>query len=118
MTLVAVVGEPGFEKVVAVGNYFLEPATNLAEVAFSVTRDWQKKGISTVLQRKLANIAREHGIGGLVAYTHPANRGMIALFKKLPYKVRSAYDGEVITLTARFDEPAEPAGRPPAPVRR
>jgi len=118
MTLVAVVGEPGFEKVTAVGNYFLDPATNLAEVAFSVTRDWQQKGVSTVLLRKLANIAREHGIGGLMAYTHPANRGMIALFKKLPYKVHSAYDGEVITLTARFDQPTEPAERPPAAMRR
>ncbi|MCB2192487.1 MAG: GNAT family N-acetyltransferase [Deltaproteobacteria bacterium] len=118
MTLVAVVGEPGFEKVIGVGNYFLEPATNLAEVAFSVSSDWQKKGISTILQRKLANIAREHGIGGLVAYTHPANRGMIALFKKLPYKVRSNYDGEVITLTARFAEPSETEGRSPAPVHR
>ena len=53
MTLVAVVGEPGFEKVIAVANYFLEPASNMAEVAFSVAREWQhKKGISTILQRK------------------------------------------------------------------
>jgi acyl-CoA hydrolase/GNAT superfamily N-acetyltransferase len=118
MTLVAVVGEPGFEKVIAVGNYFLEPASNMAEVAFSVARPWQQKGISTILLKKLTNIAREHGINGLIAYTHPANRGMIALFKKLPYKINSAYDGGVLTLSARFDEPAQPQRlQTPTPAR-
>jgi len=112
MTLVAVVGEPGYEKVIAVGNYFLEPASNMAEVAFSVTREWQQKGVSSVLLKKLTHSAREHGISGLVAYVHPANRGMIALFKKLSYKIRSSYDGGVLSLSARFDEPAPPAPRP------
>ena len=115
MTLVAVVGDPGFEKVIAVGNYFLEPSNNMAEVAFSVSRQWQQKGISTVLLQKLTHLAREHGISGLVAYTHPANRGMIALFKKLPYKIKSAYDGGVLSLTARFDEPTPTAQRKAPP---
>ncbi|MCB2227659.1 MAG: GNAT family N-acetyltransferase [Desulfarculaceae bacterium] len=115
MTLVAVVGEPGYEKVIAVANYFLEPASNLAEVAFSVAREWQQKGLSSILLQKLTHSAREHGISGLTAYTHPANRGMIALFKKLPYKVKSAYDGGVLSLSARFDEPAPPAQRKTPP---
>ncbi len=116
MTLVAVVGEPGYEKVIAVGNYFLEPASNMAEVAFSVTREWQQKGVSTVLLQKLTHSAREHGISGLMAYVHPANRGMIALFKKLPYKIRSSYDGGVLSLSARFDEPAPSTPRPIPPA--
>ena len=30
---------------------------------------------------------------------------MIKLFNKLPYRVKSSYDGEIIALSARFDEP-------------
>jgi len=34
----------------------------------------------------------------------PGNHGMIRLFKTLPYKVSTVYDGEVIELSCKFDE--------------
>ncbi|MCF8061366.1 MAG: GNAT family N-acetyltransferase [Deltaproteobacteria bacterium] len=105
MAIVAVIGDPGFERVIAVGGYFLEPATNTAEVAYSVDREWQGKGISAVIQKKLLETAREHGITGFKAYTDPANRSMIRLFKKLPYRVTTAYEGDMVVLEARFDRP-------------
>ena len=105
LTIVAVAGEPGYEKVIAVGGYFLDEAKNLAEVAFSVSTEWQGKGLSTVILRKLAEAARENGILGLVAYTSPQNHNMIKLFSRLPYKVGTNFDGDMMVLTARFDEP-------------
>ncbi len=105
LTIVAVVGEFGFGRVVGVGEYFLEPAMNVAEVAFSVSKEFQRKGLGKILLFKLTEAAREHGISGLVAYTSPNNHGMIRLFKTLPFKTRSSYDGGVISLTCRFDEP-------------
>ncbi len=105
MTLVAVIGEPGFERVIAVGGYFLDPATNMAEVAYSVDRTWQGRGISTIIQDKLAETAREQGIQGFLAYTDPANRPMIHLFKKLAFEVTSTYEGDMVVLRARFDQP-------------
>ena len=107
MAIVAVIGDPGFERVVAVGGYFLEPATNTAEVAYSVDREWQGKGISEIIQKKLLETAREHGITGFRAYTDPANRAMIRLFKKLPYRVTTSYEGDMLVLEARFDRPRE-----------
>jgi len=103
MSIVAVIGSPGFEKVIAVGCYFLDPASNMAEVAYSVDKEWQGKGISTILQKKLVRTAMEHGISGMVAYTTPSNRFMIGLFYKLPYRIETTCDGEVLTLKARFD---------------
>jgi hypothetical protein len=41
----------------------------------------------------------------LMAYTSPQNRGMIKLFKTLPYKVDSFFDGEMLQLRYRFDQP-------------
>jgi RimJ/RimL family protein N-acetyltransferase len=105
MPMVAVIGEFGFEKVIAVGAYFLNPAKNLAEVAFSVLNEWQRKGICSVLLPLLAEIAKENGISGLVAYTQPRNQGMIKLFNKLPYKVTTAFEEDMLSLTCRFEEP-------------
>jgi acyl-CoA hydrolase/GNAT superfamily N-acetyltransferase len=104
LTLLAVVGEFGFGRVVAVGEYLLDQANNIAEVAFSVSKDWQGKGLGKILIQKLSEAARENGIAGLMAYTLPRNRGMVRLFKTLPYKVSTVYDGDVIELSCRFDE--------------
>jgi len=107
LTLLAVVGEFGFGKVVAVGEYLLDPPRNMAEIAFSVSKEWQGKGLGKIILRKLSEAARENGISGLVAYTLPRNQGMLKLFKGLPYKTTTEYDGEVVELTCMFDTPTE-----------
>jgi len=104
LTLLAVVGEFGFGKVVAVGEYLIDPAKNIAEIAFSVSKEWQGKGLGKIMMNKLSEAARENGISGLMAYTLPRNQGMIKLFKNLPYKTKTVYDGEVVELTCMFDE--------------
>jgi GNAT superfamily N-acetyltransferase/acyl CoA:acetate/3-ketoacid CoA transferase beta subunit len=108
LTIVAVAGEPGYEKIIAVGSYLLDEAKNLAEVAFSVASEWQGRGLSSIIINKLSQAARENGILGLVAYTVPQNQNMIKLFNRLPYRVRTQFDGDMMVLTARFDEPLEP----------
>lgn len=104
LTLVAVVGEIGFEQVAAIGEYLLEPAKNMAEIAFSVTREFQGKGLGRVLIKKLSEAARENGIAGLFAYTFPQNRPMIELFKTLPYSVKTVFEGDTLALSCRFEE--------------
>jgi GNAT superfamily N-acetyltransferase len=108
LTLVAVVGEFGFGKVVGVGEYLLLLESNVAEVAFSISKDYQGKGLGKLFLRKLARAARENGISGLIAYTSPKNKAMTNLFKTLPYKVKTSFDGESLMLKCRFDEMAEP----------
>jgi ribosomal protein S18 acetylase RimI-like enzyme len=77
----------------------------MAEVAFSVSRDYQGKALGKILLRKLSEAARENGIGGLYAYTSPGNQGMIKLFNSLPYKIRTAFEEDMVVLSCRFDEP-------------
>jgi acyl-CoA hydrolase/GNAT superfamily N-acetyltransferase len=107
MTIVALVGEFGFDTVVGAGEYYLDPAKNMAEIAFSVSKAYQGKGLGRILIRKLAEAARENGISGLFAYTSPQNKKMIKLFKTLSYKVKSSL-GDDLLLSCRFDEPQEP----------
>jgi acyl-CoA hydrolase/RimJ/RimL family protein N-acetyltransferase len=104
LTLIGIVGESGFGQVVAVGEYLLLVNINMAEVAFTVNRAYQGKGLAKLFLKKMADAARENGIAGLVAYTAPHNQAMIRLFKTLPYKVKTTFDGEALTLSCRFDE--------------
>ena len=104
LTLVAVVGEFGFGRVVGVGEYLLLIESNVAEVAFSISKDYQGKGLGKLFLRKLARAARENGISGLVAYTSPKNKAMVNLFKTLPYKIKTSFDGESLMLKCKFDE--------------
>ncbi|MBU2643248.1 GNAT family N-acetyltransferase [bacterium] len=105
MTVVAVTGEFGFGKVIGMGVYLLEPSRNMAEIAFSVAREWQQKGIAGVIIEKLIEAARENGIAGFIAYTSMTNKGMINLFKKIPYKTKTSVEDDMLVLTARFDSP-------------
>jgi len=104
LTLVAVVGEFGFGSIVAVAESMRISHINMAEVAFSVGPGYQGKGLGRLFLRKLAEVARESGIAGLIAYTFPTNHGMINLFNTLPYKVKKQYEDGELNLSCRFDE--------------
>jgi GNAT superfamily N-acetyltransferase len=107
MTIIALIGEFGFGQVIAVGEYLLNPASNMAEVAFTTHKKYQGKGIGKRIMAKLAEAARENGIAGLFAYTSPENKGMIRLFKSLPYKVKTTFEDDMILMQCRFDELAD-----------
>jgi acyl-CoA hydrolase/GNAT superfamily N-acetyltransferase len=105
LTVVAVVGEFGFGRVVGVGEYLVEPDANIAEIAFSINKEYQKKGLGGILLKKLSSHARENGISGLMAYVAPDNNGMVKLFNQLPYRVKTSFDGDMLALKCRFDDP-------------
>jgi len=104
LTILAVVGEFGFGKVVGIGEYLLDPTCNLAEVAFSVSGPWQGRGLGRRLMKKLFEGARDNGIAGFTAYTAPENQGMINLFSSLPVNVFTAMEDGMVVLSCRFDD--------------
>jgi ribosomal protein S18 acetylase RimI-like enzyme len=77
----------------------------MAEIAFSVSREYQGMGIAKILQKKLAVAAKDNDIKGLIAYTSPQNKGMIRLFNHLPYKIHTEKDEDMIILNCLFSEP-------------
>ncbi len=103
LTIVAVEGEPGFERVLAVGEYYSNPETSLAEIAFSVEKSWQGKGLSSVLIKKLDEAAKGNNIIGFTAYTSKENKRMIKLFHSLGYRVNVSKEGEMVHLEAIFN---------------
>jgi acyl-CoA hydrolase/GNAT superfamily N-acetyltransferase len=107
LTLVAVVGEFGFGRIVGVAECIRVQENNTAEVAFSVSNDFQGRGLGKIFLKKIAQIARENGLCGLIAYTVPTNKAMIRLFKTLPYKVHTLYEDGDLELSCRFNELAD-----------
>ena len=109
LTIVAVEGQSGYERILAVGEYYLNPETELAEIAFSVEKDWQGKGLSSIVIKKLAEAAKQNGIKGLTAYTAKENKRMVKLFNTLHYEVKTVSEGNMIYLEARFTEKQDSA---------
>ena len=105
LTIVATIGELGFEKIIAVGEYFRNTIINMAEVAYSVSQEYQGMGIANILQKKLIQAAIDNGIKGLIAYTSPHNKAMINLFHKQPYKVTTEKNEDMLILSCLFSEP-------------
>jgi len=104
LTILALVGEFGFGRVIAVGESMYLPELNMSEMAFSVNREYQGKGIARRIIAKLAKAAKENGIAGLIAYTNPQNKKMFNLFRSLPYPVKSQYGSEGLKLECYFDD--------------
>ena len=105
LTIVCVDGQQGFEKILAVGEYYLDPESNLAEIAFSVDKEWQGKGLSSIVIKKLAEAAKQRGSKGVTAYAAQGNKRMVKLFNTLNYEVKTKASGDMIHLEALFTEP-------------
>jgi RimJ/RimL family protein N-acetyltransferase len=102
-SVVAFTGEEGFGRVVGIGSFYREEGRDKAEVAYSVSKRWQGKGVAATLQRKLVEAARENGLSGFYAITNANNISMVRLFKRLPYKVVASYDDGCVEMSCRFD---------------
>ncbi len=85
----------GEEQIVALAQYFLDPKTQAAEVAFIVQDEWQQKGMGTFLLQRLTQIARERGVKRFYASVLPTNKAMLTIFHNSGYKVNTEFDGEV-----------------------
>jgi RimJ/RimL family protein N-acetyltransferase len=99
LALVAVVpGSGGEEQIVAIGQYFLDPKTHSAEVAFIVQDEWQLKGMGTILLHYLADIAMKRGVKQFSAKVLPQNKPMLAVFQNSGFPVRTEFDGDAYSL--------------------
>lgn len=97
----AIVGEVpvrGRKKLMAVGRYYRNPATNWAEVAVVVQEDYRKHGIATYLLRKLAKIAEEQGIIGFTADVLPENCAMLNSFHKVAAPIETHTNDGITSL--------------------
>jgi RimJ/RimL family protein N-acetyltransferase len=102
VALVAVTGPRESEVVVGSGCYFLNPTTNLAEVAFMVAPEWQGAGLGTALQSRLQDYAVNRGVHGFIAEILPGNTPMLRLARRLSGKVTTSRDEGAVHVNILF----------------
>ncbi len=102
---VAVVGtvpEAHGEQIIAVGTYYLNEKTNLAEVAFVVRDGWQNKRLGTYMFKHLTKIAKRNGIAGFTAEVLRENERMQNVFNHSGLKVTSQLEEGVFSFHMEF----------------
>ena len=101
MAFLAVSGEREFETVVGTSCYFLDPADNLAEVAYMIHPDFQGKGLGTILHNRTAQYAKDKGANGLKGSVLGKNKKMINVLEKIG-DVEYVRDVDVLEFTVKF----------------
>jgi len=99
LCIVGIVPSISGAQVVGIAQYFLDPKTQAAEVAFVVQDEWQKKGMGTLLLEYLTQIARQRGVRRFYAKVLPVNKAMLAVFHHSGYEISTEFDGEVYSIT-------------------
>src|SRR5215475_8904893 len=102
VAFMAVTGPRENEEVVGSACYFLNPTTNLAEVAFMVSPKWQGAGVGKALQARLLEYGMSRGVRGFVADILPRNASMLRLIARAPGVVTTSRDEDAVHVTVVF----------------
>ncbi|MDD5327574.1 MAG: GNAT family N-acetyltransferase [Phycisphaerae bacterium] len=104
LAIVGTVPGASGEEIVAIAQYFLDPKSKSAEVAFVVQDEWQQKGMGTFLLDYLTGIAKKRGVKHFYAKVLPSNKAMLSIFYNSGYKVNTEFDGEVYNVAYSLSE--------------
>jgi len=99
IAIVGIIPRVSGEEIVALAQYFFDPKTRAAEVAFLVQDEWQKKGMGTFLLDYITQIAKQRGVKKFYAKVLPTNEPMLAIFHNSGYKVNTEFDGYAYDIT-------------------
>lgn len=108
VAFLAVTGPRENEEVVGSACYFLNPTTNLAEVAFMVAPEFQGAGLGTALQLCLQEYAMSRGVRGFVFEILSRNTNMMRLAARAQGTITTLRDEEVVHVTALFPDSRSP----------
>jgi acetate---CoA ligase (ADP-forming) len=89
--LVAILGEPPDQRIIAIGRWARLAKPERAEAAFLVEDSHQGRGISTHLLEHLSITAREKGIRVFEAEVLAENREMMEVFQDFGFQVDAKY---------------------------
>jgi len=87
MAYVAVLEKGGRQITIGSGCYYVDPSTNLADVAYMVHPEYQGLGLGSLLQRRLIDYGRSRGLRGFTADVLCENESMLAVMEKSSCKL-------------------------------
>jgi RimJ/RimL family protein N-acetyltransferase len=104
VAFLAVTGPRENEEIVGSACYFLNPTTNLAEVAYMVAPQWQGLGLGTALQTRLQEYAVSRGVRGFIVEILPRNARMLRLASHAQGAATTMRDEDAIHITILFSD--------------
>ncbi|MBU4009580.1 MAG: GNAT family N-acetyltransferase, partial [Proteobacteria bacterium] len=108
IALVAILETETDEKIIGVARVISQRNPKHAEFAVLVGDSWHGKGIGATLLRRCLNIAKDHGIEKVWGTVLAENTQMLAMGKKLGFKIERVPDENeyqlIIDLTKPYDD--------------
>jgi acyl-CoA hydrolase/RimJ/RimL family protein N-acetyltransferase len=104
MMILAVIKSMEKEIIIGIGQYLIDETSHMAEVAFVVRDDYQKRGVGSELLSYLTYLAKKNGLHGFTAEVLVDNRAMLSLFDKTGFVIEKRADEGVYELKMSFRE--------------
>lgn len=102
MVILATVECKESEKVVGLGQYYIDENSHTAEVALVVKDEFQNLGIGTELLRYMTRLAKKKGLLGFTAEVLVGNNVMLHLFENMGFDIARRTDAGVYELKMGF----------------
>lgn len=109
VALLAVTRENGASRIVGVCRYVVTKPGQ-AEVAFTVTDDFQHDGLGALMMRHLSEIARKAGVRELVADVLADNVAMLKVFRHSGLAMTTTMEDSIVRVVLCFPAPGNDAG--------
>jgi GNAT superfamily N-acetyltransferase len=94
----------------------MDPGTRFGDIAFAVRDQWQRRGVGSMLMRRLLDAARANGLRGFSANVLAGNRGMLMVCQQSGLTVQSRFVGSSYHLEMPFEASPPLSCRPPPPA--
>ncbi len=102
MLMLGCIKEGEKEKIVGIGQYYINPKSHIAEVAQATRDDYQGQGIGLELLTYLTYLAKRDGLLGFTAEVLAENRPMLRLFEKMGFDIQRQSEQGVYELQMTF----------------
>ncbi len=102
VAFVAISGSREESTIVGQSCYFIDPTTNLADVAYIVHPDWQACGLGSALQACMVKHATKRGLRGFVADVLLGNTKMLQLARNSSLHVQAEKNQDAVHITILF----------------
>ena len=101
VTLLAVEGDWGSERVVGTVSYVRDPTSGRADVAFMVDPQWKGHGLGTALRDVVVDVGRRHSVVAFTADVLAENTAMLRVFRSsgLDLEVQTSHGVSEFVLT-------------------
>ena len=102
MVILACLKEGELEKIVGMGQYFINENDHSAEVALVIRDDYQNKGIGRELLSYLTYLAKREGLLGFTAEVLVENRPMLHLIETMGFDIQRQNEQGVYEMKLTF----------------